>query len=870
MARIIGEAGIRLVADDKGLAAEMRSRIQKAVDEATRTVRASNLKGLEDDADKSSDHIRGVLTKLQDGVGKVGSTLASSLTSAGKLTLIGAAAGVGLAGVSSLVTGLVGLVGVLGQAAGVAALLPAAFLGIKAVTATLKIGLQGVGDSISALASGDMAAFNESLKNLSPNARAVIGQLRVFKDDIKNLKMQVQDDLFAGLREDLSTLVGQTFPLASKLLRGIAQDLNSAAKESITFLSSGPAQGQIADLFDNIRTSVSNLVPAFKPLISAFLNIAQVGSNFLPQITQGIAGLATKFGEFIQGAADSGALTTFFQNAIDTVKKLGQVLVQFGGGLAAVFKAANSAGGGLLNSLLDIGKAFNKFTSSAQGQTALISFFKSMHDIIQSVLPVFKEIATVVGNDVAPILADLARTIGPALTPIVKGIGEAFKAAGPGISALAQGFARFLEAAAPLLPILGQIAGIIAGVFGKVFQALAPVLVKVADAIQQGLNQALPILEPVLAQVAAQVGDLFTALVPLIPIFFQLLSAVLPLVPPLLQIAIDAIPALISIINALLPVINVLVQYLGFMITAAGAVSSFISTVFVPVINSIITVVTTVATAVFNAFSSMFNFIVSILSAIGSAVSTAFNAVVNAISTAISRAVEGVKTGFSAAYNAVATAMQNVGRAVSEGIGNVVSFFSQLAGKVTGALISLPGQLFDIGVNIVKGLIDGIKAWVSRAIQAVIDFGKSIINGITGALGISSPSKEFRKVGEFSGQGFVIGLESMIPDAVAAATSLADAALAAGGGALAAPDLAGMRGAGSRAASGGSSMVSTTTLYQTNVMQPGTDMVQFAREVQRNGAQQLNAGSSSVPVSLGSIQSGMAAPGTLYGVALGV
>lgn len=56
-------------------------------------------------------------------------------------------------------------------------------------------------------------------------------------------------------------------------------------------------------------------------------------------------------------------------------------------------------------------------------------------------------------------------------------------------------------------------------------------------------------------------------------------------------------------------------------------------------------------------------------------------------------------------------------------------------------LTELPGKLWEIGKNIVQGLIDGITSMITNINTAIEDFAKGIVQGFKDALGIHSPSK---------------------------------------------------------------------------------------------------------------------------------
>ena len=72
-----------------------------------------------------------------------------------------------------------------------------------------------------------------------------------------------------------------------------------------------------------------------------------------------------------------------------------------------------------------------------------------------------------------------------------------------------------------------------------------------------------------------------------------------------------------------------------------------------------------------------------------------------------------------------------------------------------------PGKLVEIGVNLVKGLWQGIsnvKDWVLGKIKG---FGEGILNGIKGFFGIHSPSKVMaNEVGKYLPEGMAVGIEA--------------------------------------------------------------------------------------------------------------
>lgn len=83
----------------------------------------------------------------------------------------------------------------------------------------------------------------------------------------------------------------------------------------------------------------------------------------------------------------------------------------------------------------------------------------------------------------------------------------------------------------------------------------------------------------------------------------------------------------------------------------------------------------------------------------------------------------------------------------------------EIKDKIIEVIKDLPGQMLDIGKDIVQGLIDGITSMVSTAVQAAADFAGGFIKGMKDALGIHSPSKVAKKeVGENLANGVIEGV----------------------------------------------------------------------------------------------------------------
>ena len=86
-------------------------------------------------------------------------------------------------------------------------------------------------------------------------------------------------------------------------------------------------------------------------------------------------------------------------------------------------------------------------------------------------------------------------------------------------------------------------------------------------------------------------------------------------------------------------------------------------------------------------------------------------------------------------------------------------------------------NLFDIGKNIIQGLIDGIKSMASGLSDIIKDLVSKIPEGVKKLLDIHSPSRVMMQLGAYTGEGFGLGIESTIGQISRQANSIAAAAM---------------------------------------------------------------------------------------------
>lgn len=189
-----------------------------------------------------------------------------------------------------------------------------------------------------------------------------------------------------------------------------------------------------------------------------------------------------------------------------------------------------------------------------------------------------------------------------------------------------------------------------------------------------------------------------------------------------------------------------------------------------------------------------------------------------AVGTVLGWVVSAVVIPLGLALKGLAIVFEWVGTQIGNFIGFIVTGLGQAWDLITGVFSGdwsqvmaalrglwdninqffggLPAKLLQIGIDMVMGLVNGIKSMYGAAKAAIGGLGSSIINFFTGPkqMDIHSPSRTFARFGMFTMQGFTQGLLGGQGDAQAALGRIGDGLRKTGAGialgTLAAPALA--------------------------------------------------------------------------------
>lgn len=504
--------------------------------------------------------------------------LGTSLSALGLGALAGSAAAGGIAALASSIA----------QAAGSIALLPAAGAAAAVGLGAVIVGFQGVGEAIKA--ADDPAKFAEALKNLSPEAREAAVAFKGLGDELKDVRLSVQDSLFEGIAESIRELAKQLLPSMKAGLTDVAAELNAGTRAWAAFAASPRAVADLDTMFGNITAAFHNLVPAGADFAAALTDIATVGSGFLPELSSGLADAGTQFRNFIAESRKSGALEEFIQRALDTLKQLGRIIGDVAAGIGNIFSAGQERGATFLSIIEKITTGFRDFTASTEGQEAFGNFFDAASKAVEALLPVLTALFQLFANDILPILAQVGTIVGPAVAKVFDSLGQALQAAAPGITAFAQGFASFLTALAPALPAIGELVSVLGSSLGTILERLGPTIAEVATVLAGALAEALSNQDLIdgLVAMGKAFGDILVALAPALPKLAELAGIVLKGLAQVLERIAPVLGDLVTqFLDALLPVMPDLISAFVELADAFAPIAGDLGKAFIEIFKAL-------------------------------------------------------------------------------------------------------------------------------------------------------------------------------------------------------------------------------------------------------------------------------------------
>lgn len=204
------------------------------------------------------------------------------------------------------------------------------------------------------------------------------------------------------------------------------------------------------------------------------------------------------------------------------------------------------------------------------------------------------------------------------------------------------------------------------------------------------------------------------------------------------------------------------------ILTAAQTIWESLCTIVSTLIDTLVQYVVNIFTGLSEAFGTIMQGIMDVAVSI-------WSAIVDSISGFVSSAYQFVADGVSNMFNIASQMFSSIVSAVGE-------FFGQIPGTISGiwndVISYLSGiNLYDIGMNIIQGLIDGIAGMASSVVSTIQNVVGGAIDFAKNLLGIHSPSRVFKEIGKFTGEGLAIGIDNEADNVAKASENMIDAVI---------------------------------------------------------------------------------------------
>lgn len=374
----------------------------------------------------------------------------------------------------------------------------------------------------------------------------------------------------------------------------------------------------------------------------------------------------------------------------------------------------------------------------------------------------------------------------PGLSTVMEGLAEVFSGQG-GIEKIKEGLGdvisniveltpQFLELAqtivlsvldgfAPMLPTLTE------SIFSFLGQALAtvtslipqllPVITTGIEGVMSAVFSCLPLI---ISSLLSLITDLATwlasgdnvktfanGLVQLVTMLVKQIGILLPiLLPAIVEIIKEVALTITSPENIQLLLDAVLTVVGGILFALAESIPAFI--------EYIVGLATNIKDNIINLFNWLspyftagWNTLLNIVTNWGSNIKNFITTFVNNVKTTVQTWITGLATSFSNGFT-------NIQNWVSNIVNNIQNFVS----NCVNALWELPSEMASVAYDMVSGFVGGLDVdWVVKEVKKL---GKKAISALKETLGIASPSKVFKELGQFTAEGFGIGYSDTMED----------------------------------------------------------------------------------------------------------
>ena len=335
----------------------------------------------------------------------------------------------------------------------------------------------------------------------------------------------------------------------------------------------------------------------------------------------------------------------------------------------------------------------------------------------------------------------------------------------------------------PIMPLLQQLGQLFMEVLGGLVMGAIQLVIGAFQSLWLAVSVIFTAIGAIVSSVVQLLVGLFTAFIQLLTGDFS--GAWLTLQTTIQNVMMTIWNAIVSIFTQISEFIfNTLNSILGTNITSWSQIWSAIVQYVTQIWNSVTQWFGQMAQSVWNKMVQAYNYVVStgaqwvssIISTLARFVSSVISGFIRVVSSVASHMAQALSRVISVGaqwVSAIISAMARFVQSVISGFINVVSQVQSGMSRAVNTVRNFIGQFVSAGLDLMRGLVQGIMNGMKWVVNAAKNVAQSAFNAAKSALGIHSPSRVFRGIGQYVSQGLGMGILADQHKAVNAVRSVA-------------------------------------------------------------------------------------------------
>lgn len=195
------------------------------------------------------------------------------------------------------------------------------------------------------------------------------------------------------------------------------------------------------------------------------------------------------------------------------------------------------------------------------------------------------------------------------------------------------------------------------------------------------------------------------------------------------------------------------------VVNTARALWNIVKSLFNGGRSALISIGNAIKSGVSNSFNALRSAAIDYMTRMAAGIIRNFNNMKSKASTAISNMKSTVSNGFNSAKKAGTDAIKGLYDGVRTWLSNVVKKFREMKSDIMGTVKGI--NLFDIGKNIVTGLVNGLSSKLKDVKAKAKEIAENVKKATADALKLKSPSRVMIDMGKNVGQGLINGMAAM-------------------------------------------------------------------------------------------------------------